>query len=307
MSLSPKQKKWIHRLLWLVGIRIIVGLILYYIITFHFSELVAIAVKKETGSHYKFEAVGMKVSLFKEKLIVRDAHIYAVDSTVQKKYVDMLIPEMTIHIRDIGKLIFHKLLVIDSASIASMEIKTIHHLTDSSAYPSQHFGEVIEKMKRLKSHFSIHMLQLNNATISYTHPLINKNISIKGMDFWLEDNERIRLKLPNQDWYFPELNKRIRFQELQYSRNHLNILNPELISADSMHNPIVTAKRLYSRTFFIETREHKVSILFDTIIVEEAASSLPLYFSHNWKAYDSIPYQLLIGSIINLPWQAKLP
>ncbi|WP_165806456.1 hypothetical protein [Chitinophaga parva] len=52
MRLSPRQRRWLKRFAILLLLRVVIGVVLYYIITYKFREVTQYVVRKESKGLY---------------------------------------------------------------------------------------------------------------------------------------------------------------------------------------------------------------------------------------------------------------
>lgn len=124
---TPKQRKWIKRLLILFIIRMVLGGILYYVVVYRFKDIMQIMVKRKSKGLYAFDASDIKFSLWNKNIIVEDAVLYCTDTLHTPTHYDLQVPRLYLAIESWTQLILHRRMLVDSLNISMPRIIAHDH------------------------------------------------------------------------------------------------------------------------------------------------------------------------------------
>ncbi|MCK7555343.1 hypothetical protein MKQ70_10145 [Chitinophaga sedimenti] len=114
-----------QRFLILLGIRLVVGLLLYYIIEYRFREIIRVIVHRESNGKYDFDADDIDFSIWKKNIRLKNAAVMATDTSNAVTRYQVKIPEVYLAISSWKALIFHRQIYVDSLSIQLPDVQTI--------------------------------------------------------------------------------------------------------------------------------------------------------------------------------------
>jgi|GEM_PF-1792312 len=209
MKLSPKQKKWGKRILIFLCIRIILGLVFFYIVDYRFKDLIRFAVKDKSNHAYDFDSGEIEVSLFKKNLTIKNAVLYAVDTLHTRGHYQVRLKEVYFAMNSWKELIFHQRLIVDSVTINSPLIFYHQHEYHPIRRKHPHVGDINLLLHRLLRHLRVKSLQISNAAYAFKSKLHPERLTINNINFSLRNfsNLSARENLFNADDFDLQIGK----------------------------------------------------------------------------------------------------
>lgn len=283
MKLTPKQKKWIKAIAILVGIRLVVGLLLYYIIEYRFKEIIKAIVHHESAGQYKFDAEDVDFSIWNKNIRLKGASLVAADTTKAVTQYRVKIPEVYLGISSWKELIFHRQVYVDSLSILLPDVSTfVKSKAARKPGVSMQTSEILNVLQRTMKNLHVRRFNLHNGSFSYNAspapPFQSSRIDFDATNFGQSDTtanrflfaDDINLTITDQRWLMSGGLQEIRFKKLHFSGKD------QFFQADSC--TIVTAPapgktgvtlsvdRLFFKGHELSAIYERDELLLDTII-----------------------------------------
>ncbi|WP_295124389.1 hypothetical protein [uncultured Chitinophaga sp.] len=229
MKLSPRQRKWLKGFLILLAIRLVIGLILYYIIEYRFREVIQVLVHRESHGKYRFDAEDVEFSIWKKNIRLKNATMTAVDTSEQVTRYQVKIPEVYLAISSWKQLIFHKNVQVDSLSIMLPDVQT---LAASKAARktgvTMQTSEILQVLRKTMHHLHVRKFNLHSGSFSYTSsvapPFRTNQINLSATNFGGDSTDHrflfaddVDLTITDQRWLMTGGLKEIKFRRLHFS------------------------------------------------------------------------------------------
>lgn len=291
MTLSPRQKKWIKGFLILLGIRLVVGLLLYYIIEYRFREIIRVIVHRESNGKYDFDADDIDFSIWKKNIRLKNAAVMATDTSNAVTRYQVKIPEVYLAISSWKALIFHRQIYVDSLSIQLPDVQTIAASRAArKSSVSLQASEIFKVMRNTLGRLHVRRLNLHNGAFSYTSspgPAFNSNkINLSASNFGTQDStdqrflfaDDIDLSITDQRWLMSGGLKEIRFKKLHFSSSnqYFEADSCAIITAPVNGKPGVslTVDKLLFKGHDLAAIYERDELLLDTIICHHPVVTL---------------------------------
>ncbi|UYQ95302.1 hypothetical protein MKQ68_09355 [Chitinophaga horti] len=283
MKLSARQKKWIKVLLILVGIRLVVGLLLYYVIEYRFREVIQVLVERESGGKYHFDAEDVDFSIWKKNIRLKNASVMATDTGDAVTRHQVKIPEVYLAIQSWKELIFHRQVYVDSLSIQLPDVSTIAaaRAARRSSVTLQ-ASEIFRVMRNTMKQLHVRRLNLHNGAFSYTStpgpPFRSSQINLTASNVGSDDStdnrflfaDDIDLSITDQHWLMAGGVKEIKFRRLHFSSSNQFFEADSCMVTTAPQNgqPGVTlsADKLFFKGHDLAAIYERDMLLLDTII-----------------------------------------
>ncbi|MDR3713195.1 MAG: hypothetical protein P4L51_10300 [Puia sp.] len=313
-KLSPKQRKWIRRLLILLLIRFVIGGVLYYIVVYRFKDLAQIAVKKESRGLYSFDASDVEFSLWKKSLIVEDAVLHCNDTVNTRLHHDLQVPRIYLSILSWTDLVFHKKIEIDSMDIQLPALRSHEHgdrpagrsplshgadttasgnlpiaAGDSTGFQA---SRVLGMLQNLLTHLQVRALDVRNGSFAYSNtktntPFLSNKINFLIRNFKSRANRRdhllssddIDLSIEDQQWNLPDGIHSLAFKRLHFSGKdqffEIDSCHFHAAAAGDRNEILFSADKLFFNSRELSAIYEKGELLIDTLICFHPVLHLP--------------------------------
>lgn len=229
MRLSPRQRKWLKRFAILLLLRVVIGVVLYYIITYKFREVTQYVVQKESKGLYAFDAGSIDVHLFKGTLVLNHVSLRCMDTLHVPAHFAVDIPQVYLSIASFKDLVLHKRLSIDSMAIVQPRVMAHVHYESRTPRPSFQASQVLEAMQKMVLHLQVRSLRLKEGAFTYStrqHPdvLESNHINFSVRNFSKKDRQQdylfsaedVDVSIANQYWKLSN-GQVIAFKRLHFS------------------------------------------------------------------------------------------
>lgn len=281
MKLSLKQRKWIKRVLILLAIRVVLGGVFYYVVTYRFKDIIKLVVERESKGTYVFDAEDVSLSLWKKSIMLEDAALLCVDSVNNPQRYDVHIPNAYLRIQSWSDLIFHQEIEVDSLAMAFPDIKVHEHSLRGKKHLTYHASNVLENLKKMLKHIRVSSFHIHNGSFSYRNTHQPAELSMRHINLLIRDvsgghnpedhllfTDDIDLVLENQHWTFPDGKQQISFKKLHFSgKQQLFRLDSCTIYSVTDKNTIrLTADHLFFNSTRFTAGLQKDALRIDTLV-----------------------------------------
>lgn len=230
MKLSPRLKKWIKILAILLLLRIVVGVLLYYLVEQKFVKIVQYLVNKESGDTYRFDADDIDFSLWNRNIVVRGAKLTGKDTVHVNAHYDVKIPRIYLSIQSWRTLIFDKKLLVDSLSVIGPSLFIHEHVAPGPRQQNFQLSSIVDHLESALQYVNARIVHLQDGSLVYSKvngppPLRLDHFNFSILNFskvTSSDNhilasEDVDFSFDNQHWVLPDGRNTISFKRLHFS------------------------------------------------------------------------------------------
>jgi len=281
MKLSPKQQKWIKRILILLAIRVVLGGVFYYVVTYRFKDIIQLVVERESKGTYVFDAEDVSLSLWNKSIMLEDAALFCVDSVNNPQRYDVHIPNAYLRIQSWSDLIFHEEIEVDSLAMAFPDIKVHESSLRSKRHLTYHASNVLENLKKMLKHIRVSSFHIHNGSFSYRNAHQPAELSMRRINLQIRDvsgghnpedhllfTDDIDLVLENQHWTFPDGKQQVSFKKLHFSGKQqlFQLDSCTIYSITDKNNIRLTADHLFFNSTRFTAGLQKDALWIDTLV-----------------------------------------
>jgi gluconolactonase len=297
LTFTPRQRKWIKRLVILFVIRLVLGAILYFVVVYRFKDIVQIMVKRQSKGLYAFDASNVEFSLWKKNIVVRDGVLHCTDTLRRPTHYDLKVPRIYLSIESWTALILHRKMLVDSLNIDSPDLVAHAHSLqlEKAGGVSFHASQVFDVLKRVVVHLQVRAFTLENGLFRYSNtrtgiPFVCDQINLSIRNFSPKDiraekegeaekgrqpdhlfsSDDVDLSLGPQHWMMPDGNHDLRFTRLHFSgRNEVFELDSCTFHSAAVGNNgdlSVSADKLFFNSRNLSAMYEREELLIDTLI-----------------------------------------
>jgi len=312
MKLSPRLKKWIKILAILLLLRIVVGVLLYYLVEHKFVKIVQYLVNRESGDTYRFDADDIDFSLWNRNIVVRGAKLTGKDTVHVNAHYDVNIPRIYLSIQSWRTLIFDKKLLVDSLSVISPSLFIHEHVAPGPRQQHFQLSSVVDHLERALQYVNARIVHLQDGSLVYSKvngppPLRLDHFNFSILNFskvTTSDNhilasEDVDFSFDNQHWVLPDGRNTISFKRLHFSgkRQVFEMDSCSIFSAATANKGAMSlqADKFYFNARHLPAIYMRQELLIDTLVCVRPVLKLPgkkVTVKDKKMALDSIPNTL---------------
>ncbi|NLR81502.1 hypothetical protein [Chitinophaga eiseniae] len=312
MKLSPKLYKWLKILLVLFLLRVVIGGILYYLVTHKFVNVIQYIVNKESGNTYKFDAEDIDFSLLKRNIVVHNAKLICRDTLHVNAHYNASIPRLYLSIQSWRALIFHKKLLVDSLSVISPHLTMHEHMPRGPRQDTFQLSSIVQHLEQTLEYVNARIVHVQEGSLVYSRvngpaPLHINHFNFSIVNFTKVTNsdnhilgsDDVEFSFDNQYWILPDGRNTVSFKRLHFSGKKQVF---ELDSCTIVSNPTATSggMSLQADKFYFNARHlpaiyMRQELLIDTLVCIRPVLKLPGLKTSNHdkkRALDSLPNTL---------------
>lgn len=278
MNLAIKHR--FKRLLFLLGIPLLIGGTLHYMISYKIKNILELLVEKESGNTYAFHASKVEVSLWDKSFIVEKAQFISLDSTKAKTHYTIEIPEMYMAIQSWSDILFRRKISIDSLSFIDSRIsiyeKTLHKVKKKTPVD---LNEVFKTFEHLLVFLEVKSFSIQNGSFSYKTIHTEKELTGQGINFSIHNlseknktghllyTDDISIDIKNQEWNLPDGIHTVSFRALSFSGKN-NFFELDSFTLKSAATADKNEVSLYTDKFFFNALEFESMYENNTLSID---------------------------------------